>query len=242
MDIHKPKPWHGLREFLKEYVIIVIGVLTALGAEALVEEVRWAERTRQTEAHLIETAHRITVYATERLSNSACTNQMLEGLTTALERDGEAWKPPFVYTNPLLGKGVVVASRRSWLAEDWNAAIADGTANHLRKEKLLAYAKFFQWVGRARTISDREEGDEQELESLASVRKLDSVSRNHYLGLVYRMRADNVGLGIYSSNLLRDAKSLGVPPVGAAEAPSDAAGYRRVCEAFKAGKTSLAFD
>jgi hypothetical protein len=30
MDIHKPKPWHGVREFLKEYVIIVVGVLTAL--------------------------------------------------------------------------------------------------------------------------------------------------------------------------------------------------------------------
>ena len=29
MDIHKPKPWHGMREFLKEYVIIVVGVLTA---------------------------------------------------------------------------------------------------------------------------------------------------------------------------------------------------------------------
>jgi hypothetical protein len=36
MDIHKPKPWHGLREFLKEYVIIVVGVLTALGAEQAV--------------------------------------------------------------------------------------------------------------------------------------------------------------------------------------------------------------
>jgi len=33
MDIHKPKPWHGVREFLKEYLIIVVGVLTALGAE-----------------------------------------------------------------------------------------------------------------------------------------------------------------------------------------------------------------
>jgi hypothetical protein len=37
MDIHKPKPWHGVREFLKEYAIIVIGVLTALGAEQAVE-------------------------------------------------------------------------------------------------------------------------------------------------------------------------------------------------------------
>src|SRR6202008_84615 len=36
MDIHKPKPWHGAREFLKEYATIVVGVLTALGAEQAV--------------------------------------------------------------------------------------------------------------------------------------------------------------------------------------------------------------
>ena len=30
MDIHKPKPWHGVREFLKEYLIIVVGAQTAL--------------------------------------------------------------------------------------------------------------------------------------------------------------------------------------------------------------------
>lgn len=40
MDIHKPKPWHGWREFLKEYGIIVLGVLTALGAEQAVEAMR----------------------------------------------------------------------------------------------------------------------------------------------------------------------------------------------------------
>ena len=41
MDIHKPKPWHGWREFLKEYVIIVVGVLTALAAEQAVEWLHW---------------------------------------------------------------------------------------------------------------------------------------------------------------------------------------------------------
>jgi hypothetical protein len=44
MDIHKPKPWHGVREFLKEYAIIVVGVLTALGAEQAVE---WAHRQQE---------------------------------------------------------------------------------------------------------------------------------------------------------------------------------------------------
>ncbi len=48
MDIHKPKPWHGLREFLKEYAIIVVGVLTALAAEQGVEALR--ERHNAAEA------------------------------------------------------------------------------------------------------------------------------------------------------------------------------------------------
>ena len=43
MDIHKPKPWHGWREFLKEYGIIVLGVLTALGAEQVAEWLHWRE-------------------------------------------------------------------------------------------------------------------------------------------------------------------------------------------------------
>jgi hypothetical protein len=44
MEVHKPKPWHGLREFLKEYLIIVVGVLTALGAEQAAE---WGHRTEE---------------------------------------------------------------------------------------------------------------------------------------------------------------------------------------------------
>ena len=41
MDIHKPKPWQGWPEFLKEIGTIVIGVLIALGAEQAVEWLHW---------------------------------------------------------------------------------------------------------------------------------------------------------------------------------------------------------
>jgi len=41
MDIHKPKPIHSWREFLKEYAIIVLGVITALAAEQAVEWLHW---------------------------------------------------------------------------------------------------------------------------------------------------------------------------------------------------------
>src|ERR1700752_92654 len=44
MDIHKPKPWHGWPEFVKEIGTIVIGVLIALGAEQAVE---WLHRQHE---------------------------------------------------------------------------------------------------------------------------------------------------------------------------------------------------
>lgn len=53
MDIHKPKPWHGWREFGGEILVIVIGVLLALGAEQVVEAVH--RRTEVAEArHAID--------------------------------------------------------------------------------------------------------------------------------------------------------------------------------------------
>ena len=47
MDIHLPKPFHNWREFLKEYGIIVLGVLTALGLEQAIEWVHHRAQVRE---------------------------------------------------------------------------------------------------------------------------------------------------------------------------------------------------
>ncbi len=67
MDLHKPKPWHGLREFLKEYLIIVVGVLTALTAEAGVEWLHWRHLASQHAEELDEGARTIAINALQRL-------------------------------------------------------------------------------------------------------------------------------------------------------------------------------
>src|SRR3569833_3792992 len=41
MEIHKPKPWHNWREFLKELGTIALGVGVALAAEQTVEWLHW---------------------------------------------------------------------------------------------------------------------------------------------------------------------------------------------------------
>ena len=46
MDIHKPKPWRGWREFMKEIGTIVIGVLIAIGAEQAMEALHHRAQAR----------------------------------------------------------------------------------------------------------------------------------------------------------------------------------------------------
>jgi hypothetical protein len=47
MHVHKAKPWHGLKELLREYLIIVLGVLTALAAEQAVEALHHRAQVRE---------------------------------------------------------------------------------------------------------------------------------------------------------------------------------------------------
>jgi hypothetical protein len=54
VDIHKPKTWHGPREFFREYLIIVIGVATALAGEQAIEWMHHQTELRETREALRE--------------------------------------------------------------------------------------------------------------------------------------------------------------------------------------------
>jgi hypothetical protein len=90
---HKPKSWHGPREFLKEYAIIVLGVLTALAAEQTVEALHHRaqarEMTEKLRAESEENRH-VIAYDLESLTQGlASTDAVLAALTK-----GERPPPP----------------------------------------------------------------------------------------------------------------------------------------------------
>ncbi len=72
MDIHKPKPWHGWREFLKEYLIIVVGVLTALAAEQAVEWLHRSAELRETREAIREEIADNAAYADMTAREESC--------------------------------------------------------------------------------------------------------------------------------------------------------------------------
>jgi len=96
MDIHKPKPWRGFREFLKEYLIIVVGVLTALGAEQVVETLHWRHEVAETRKTLAGEIDRNIERLERRQQLSACFAHRLDdlGRYLAARAAGDRSPPP----------------------------------------------------------------------------------------------------------------------------------------------------
>ena len=105
MDIHKSKPWHGFREFLKEYVIIVVGVLTALAAEEAVKTFQWKEKLAQTRAQLKAEMTDNVIGDYRWLIVAPCLDQELNSLADRVweaRRTGRFEQLPAPYAPPLI--------------------------------------------------------------------------------------------------------------------------------------------
>src|SRR5947209_13236270 len=139
MDIHKPKPWHGLREFLKEYVIIVVGVLTALAFEQAVEWLHWRHVTQQTEENLRGGVDSDLFAAIGRVATLPYVNARTVELTKALASNAPAWRGTTVAVlaglmKPALPQ-VIREPKGNYARTAWDIAVAQGAVLHMRPDR-----------------------------------------------------------------------------------------------------------
>ena len=137
MDIHKPKPWHGLREFLKEYVIIVVGVLTALGAEQVAEWARWQQEVTAGREHLREEIRFDERVYAHRVDVASCVQKNLTALKTVIGglRSAKHAEPIPEFMSPENGPV---------RHEIWNSLSAAQVLVHFPKDELQRYSQFYQ--------------------------------------------------------------------------------------------------
>ena len=167
MDIHKPKPWHGLREFLKEYLIIVIGVLTALAAEQGVEWLRWQEKLVWAEEALKRDQSLLADVASERVAVGHCLSDRLDQLkaraeddrlrASPLPADAEGVQMGFAYSAP----------SRAWNTRVWDQMMADGTVQHMDRERARALSLLYLTVQSANVGNHEEKNEATDLRVLA---------------------------------------------------------------------------
>ena len=136
MDIHKPKPWHGWREFLKEIGTIVIGVLIALGAEQAVEWLHWQEKVHATERAVRRDLALAADVASERVAIGRCLDDrlnLLKAIVSERERPRASALPPDASGFPM--RFPYRAPSRAWNTQVWERIMADGTLEHLEPER-----------------------------------------------------------------------------------------------------------
>jgi hypothetical protein len=205
MDIHKPKPWHGLREFLKEYAIIVVGVLTALAAEQAVEWLHWRHKLADAEAAVRFELHDDDLpQAYARIVVRGCLEKRLDALTAALAADQpreafarlvHAYTPPF----------------RTWDMNAWNVMVSSDVLTRLTAEEAVHRSQAYNVMPAMGEINTRERQDSTDLGALdPKPGALSAAERDRAVVTLQRLRMDNLEMFYGSAALLDAGADLGV--------------------------------
>ena len=159
MDIHKPKPWHSAREFLKEYVIIVVGVATALIGEQVVEADHWRHVAQDARRSIAPTEKGLVQQAGEREAQSPCLAAEFRMMRAVLdEASATGWLPPVASVrNP---------ARRSWTFGIYDNVVSGQVLPHLPTQERAVVTGVNAWSGYLQRNRDVEVRDWSILRSL----------------------------------------------------------------------------
>ncbi len=215
MDIHKPKPWHGVREFLKEYVIIVVSVLTALALEQVAEWFHWRHMAEQHEADMRRSAQIIALYAVERVVIADCVAEPLQHAAEALRAPGAAWKGLNPGASGRANEYMPVALRpptRAWPIFDWESTLNDGTLAHMAPDKRRTYASIFRTSSALVEQQNVLSALTPDLAPLIFDRTLSPDDKARYLGVVVKVAEKDALIEGMARSALRVISQEGIWP------------------------------
>jgi hypothetical protein len=130
MHVHKPKAAHGLREFLSEIGIIVVGILIALSAEQVIERVHLNERMRQVHEQLLTETASNARSALYWLTLSPCLDQQIKAADQQVWEARRTGTLQPVHFSPELTQ---------FTSASWLNARSLQVADHLRPEEVKIF-------------------------------------------------------------------------------------------------------
>jgi hypothetical protein len=159
MDIHKPKPFHNLREFLAEIIVVVLGVLIALSAEQVVRSWHEAKSAREAREAIREELVQDLSDAQVLHTSRPCTTRRLDEVAGYLAAAGRGEKitPPNWIGRPTM--------TRAYNGQ-WQAATQSGRVSLLPKAEAAAYANMHYMLDRYLEAQGEEQRQWAELRTL----------------------------------------------------------------------------
>jgi hypothetical protein len=220
MHVRVPKPLHGWRAFAGEVGIIVLGVMIALAAGQIVENIHEDYLSRQAIDHIRAELAYDSAFAAERVAIGDCMRASFTDLRQRLVASGDNW-------SGLQGKAVNGAPRqpgslfasppplssphRLWPTSAWTAATTSGVFNE-GQGRFFNYAALYamvDWLGR---LQDPEIEDHAKLMPLDLPQKLDPSARLQLLRDLGSVDADNADMERLAAVFVTAARKNGIPP------------------------------
>jgi hypothetical protein len=204
MEIHVPKPWHRLREFLKEYAIVVLGVLTALAGEQLVEWAHWRHEVGETEQALRQELSHDLAAMDYRLDQGACVDRRLDDL--------DRWRLKWIAgEKPSLTGPISAPVEYTLYTDAWEVAETGQVAAHIPLERRMQYAKMYAAIRALKAKNDQEAINWRNLQDFDQAPLLDAHDLMRLRGLINYLQYYQVSVSTANAPLIRKrAADLGV--------------------------------
>lgn len=140
------------REFFREFIIIALGVLTALAAQSVVEDFAWRQKV---EAALADMDNELSIgngpQAYVRLAIDKCVRTRLDAIRDAVERGDRAKSHELI-------DGLWLPRRTyDYLARE--AATASDVASHMPADRMLQYRIAYEVVPNMNQLAEKELSD-----------------------------------------------------------------------------------
>ena len=185
MEVHKTKLVANWRELLKEWGIIVLGVLTALLAEQAVQSIAWSHKVDAAIADMdneLGSGDGPQAYA--RLAIHDCVAARLNSLRSAIERGDRAQSIALIDT--------IWLPERTYDSLAREAATASDVGSHMPHERMLQYRIIYEVIPDMDRLSDREIVDLSRLRGLPrSGGTLETPEKLAAIGAIEAVRVDN---------------------------------------------------
>jgi hypothetical protein len=161
MEVHKPKLVANWRDLLKEWGIIVLGVLTALFAEQAVQSIDWRHKV---DAALADMNNELSSgdgpQAYQRLAIHDCVATKLSAIQAAIDKGDRSRSHGLI-------EGLWVPNR-TWDSLAREAANASDVAGHMPHLRMLQYRIAYETVSPLQQLAQKELVDLGHLRALPS--------------------------------------------------------------------------
>ena len=203
MRLRLPVPDMGPGDFIIEVVIVVVGVLLALGGEQIVNQIRWHKKTAVTMSQLDAEVHSNALTSYRWLTVHPCLDQQLAAIESDVRksRDSHVLAPVTAYTPPL----------DVFLTDSWNNARSLDVADHIKPQAMRNYTVLYFFPPQLQTEVVQLHQLAAELEPLESGEdEVSSAEAGEYQRLIGRVRELQERIELAQTVLLKDGERLGV--------------------------------